>query len=473
MEKNQSYSNEVMHLALPVTAQCIFQSSLSFTDQLMVGQLGSISIAGSGLGGKFTGLYAVTLSAVAAAASILISQYSGSRNREGIGKSLIGTSYIAVAVMLLFTLPGMLCPEWIMHLYTKDVNTYQTAAMYLRIISFGFPAICGTSMLSALLRSMKQTKYPMYTSILATLMNLAGNYFLIFGTFGFPELGLKGAAIATTISRYVELLVLFCLFLRWNRREHAIRSIHYHYEKKFIHTLTFLMAPILLNEFLWSLGENVYAGIYGRMSTDDLAAMTLTSTMIGLFVGLFSGVATAAQVMVGSRLGGGRNEEAYQISKRLIRTGFFGSVLMGMVLSLFADDYAGLFQVSQGVRQTTIYLIYAFSILLFSKVCNMILGGGILRSGGNTTITLVIDLIGTWIFGIPLGLFTAFYLKQPIYVVYFVLSLEECIRFFLGGLVFRSRKWMKNVTKNETKASLSLREDEEFMGEKGPDTINN
>lgn len=446
MKRNDSYYKEMIHIALPVTAQCIFQSSLSFIDQLMVGQLGSVQIAGSGLGGKFSSLYTVTLSAVSATASILISQYSESKHKDGIGKSFFLTSYVALAVMLMFTIPSMFCPEWIMKLYSRDSETCHQAAVYLKIISAGFPAVCGNSMLSALFRSMKKTKYPLYTSIISIVLNICGNYLLIFGKCGFPALELKGAAIATTAARCVEFCALIVLFLRWNHREHVIRSGRYRYEMQFLKGLVLILGPILINEFFWSLGENIYAAIYGRMSTNDLAAMTLTGTIQGLFVGLFSGGSTAAQVMTGNRLGKDEREEAYQIGKRLLRTGFFGALLMGGVVIGLAGFYVQLFDVSEEVRRTTMQILYAFGILLFSKVCNMILGGGILRSGGKTTNTLVIDLIGTWCFGIPLGLLMAFYFKQPIPVVYFVLSLEECIRLFLGLLVMRTRKWIKNVT---------------------------
>lgn len=394
----KSFYQEVRQIALPITLQCIFQSSLSFIDQLMVGQLGSTCLAGTGVG-----------------------------------------------VMLLFMLPSYFCPSIITRIYSEDQGTIQAASEYLQIIAAGFPAVLLTSMFSALLRSMKQTKLPFIASAISILVNLLNNYLLIFGHLGFPAMGIRGAAIATTLARYVEAAILLIAVLQWNQKEKILVTLHYTYDKKFLVMLGSVIAPILLNEFLWSLGENLYAVIYGRMSTDDMAAMTMTNCIQGLFVGAFSGISAAAGIMTGSRLGRNDNEEAYEIGRKLVRFGFFGSIILGGLIILLARFYVLLYPVNQSVRQTTVYILYAFGILLFSKVCNMILGGGILRSGGKTMITLVIDLIGTWCIGLPLGFLTAFVLKLPIYQVYFILSLEECVRLLIGIYVFRTRKWMKNV----------------------------
>lgn len=150
--------------------------------------------------------------------------------------------------------------------------------------------------------------------------------------------------------------------------------------------------------------------------------------------------------MIGARLGKDEYEEAYKTSKTLMKIGFWGSILLGAVLALTAPVYVRIFKVENEVKEITVYILWAFSAVLFAKVCNMIMGGGIIRSGGRTNITLVIDLIGTWVFGVPLGLITAFVFRLPVYWVYFILSLEEVIRLVISMVVFKKRIWMKNLT---------------------------
>jgi Na+-driven multidrug efflux pump len=151
--------------------------------------------------------------------------------------------------------------------------------------------------------------------------------------------------------------------------------------------------------------------------------------------------------MVGKRLGQDDKEAAYDISKYLVKVGLVGSVMIGSILVFLATPYVTLFSIEPEVARLTRYLIYALAIVLFAKITNMILAGGIIRSGGNTHYTLIIDLIGTWVFGVPLALIAGYVWRLPVYLVYFILSQEELIRLILGFHVFRKKKWMKNITK--------------------------
>lgn len=442
----KTYRKEMLTIGLPITLQSIFQASYSMIDQLMVGTLGTVSIAGSGLGAKFSSLAIFTLSSVAAVASILIAQYHGKGDKKGINQSLFACSYIALLVMLCFVLPAYFMPEAIMQIYTNDPLTVTVSADFLKILAVSFFPMTVTLMLSSFFRSIEQSRYPMYASVVAIVANILFNYLLIFGKFGLPRLGLRGAAFGTLIARIIEAaLLVFWLIQKGFKKEIYLHPVSIR-NRAFYKKISVIVFPILLNEFSWSLGENIYAAIYGRLGTDALAAMTLTNPLQGMFIGMFSGLSSAAVVMVGKRLGSNERKEAYGISKYLMKIGLAGSVLIGVLLALLIPFYVQLFQVEAEVKQLTTYIVYALAIILFAKITNMILGGGILRSGGNTHYTLISDLIGTWMFGVPLGLITAFVFHLPIYQVYFVLSLEEVVRVLIGLFIFKRKIWMNNVT---------------------------
>ena len=229
------------------------------------------------------------------------------------------------------------------------------------------------------------------------------------------------------------------------KEELYLQPVSLFYTKQY-KKIALIVFPILFNEFSWSVGENIYAAIYGRIGTQAVAAMTLTNPLQGMFIGMFSGVSAAATVMVGKRLGRDEKEEAYAIGKYLAKVSAAGACLASVLLIIISDCYISLFRIEAQVAETTKRILFVLALLLIVKILNMVIAGGILRSGGKTQYTLYIDLIGTWVFGVPFGLLAAFVWKLPIESVYFLLSMEEVVRLFITFAVFKRKIWMNNVT---------------------------
>lgn len=450
MKKESFLKDSVLKIAMPVTLQSVLQASFSVVDQIMTGQLGSVGVAGIGLASKFASIYSVVIAAIGTAAGIMMAQYVGAGNKKGIKTALFVNMGIALVIAILFMLPSLFLPRQVMSAYSTDVDTIATAAQYLWILAFGFIPMTISLFLSTLLRSTGLAKHPMYVSVFSVLVNLFLDYVMIFGKAGFPRMGVAGAAWATTIARIVEAVCLIGCLL-W-----ALTDKHWNWgistgktaepEKKFLVILLPILLPILLCEFLWSLGENIYAIIYGRMGTADCAAMTLINPVQALVMGALSGLSSGAGIIIGKLLGEEKYEEAYARSKQLMKYGLMASLTLSVLLLIAAPYYVRIFAVEEEVRRLTVYILAAYALISPVKVQNMILGGGILRSGGQTWYSLMIDTIGTWGFGIPLGLLSAFVFHLPIYLVYFILSLEECVRLGISFIIFRKRKWMRNIS---------------------------
>ena len=209
--------------------------------------------------------------------------------------------------------------------------------------------------------------------------------------------------------------------------------------------LASVLQPLFVCEASWSLGENVYAAIYGRMGTEQSAAMTLTAPIQGLAIGALCGLSQAAGVIVGKRLGGEDYDGAYRAAKRLMVYGAVGASVLCAVVLLTSGAYVEIYQVSRTVKRLTRQILFVYALAAPFKVLNMILGGGILRSGGRTAYVMGIDMLGTWGFGVPLGLLGAFVWRLPVASVYLLLSLEECIRFAISMAVFRRKRWMRRL----------------------------
>lgn len=445
MGEKDSFLKTVCNLAIPVTLQSMLQSSFSIVDQIMIGQLGSVSVAGVGLAGKFASIYSVVISAIGAVAGIMISQYLGQRNRYEVRRSFYTNLLLGMGIAGIFTVLCILFPGQTMRLYTKDIETKRAATGYLTITAGTFIPMAGATLLSTLFRCTERPKLPLYASIASAVLNTGLNYILIFGKMGFAPMGAQGAAIATVISQWANFLLMVLMMPKkdfiMGRQDGSSNVIVKLNWKQYLS----MLFPILVCEVGWSLGENVYAAIYGNMGTDASAAMTLTNPIQGLLIGALCGLSQAASVIIGKKLGNEEYENAYTASKKLVLYGAVGAGVLSVVVILTSGFYVEIYQVEESVKVLTGQILTAYALVAPFKVLNMILEGGIIRSGGRTKYVMFIDMIGTWCFGVPLGLLSAFVLKLSIPYVYFILSLEECIRFGISLVVFRNRKWMSKL----------------------------
>lgn len=444
-EMEQRFYKSVIRIALPVTLQSLLQSSFSVIDQLMIGQLGSDCIAGVGLGGKFASLYSVLLGAVATVAGIMISQYMGQKNEREISRSFFANMGIALGIAAVFTALCLAVPGEIMRLYTKEEATRQMAQEYLWLIALSYVPMAVSSITAVLLRCMEAAMLPLYAGMTAVCLNTGLNYLLIFGKAGFPELGVQGAALASVFSQIVACLLTVAFCLRHYRKQELELPFLWRFDGGKLRQYLGILCPLLICEFLWSLGENVYTAIYGNMGTDACAAMTLTVPVQTLLIGALSGLSQAAGILIGKRLGAREYDRADREAKKLMLFGFAGSLILSAVLVAAGRCYVGIFRVEPEIRTLAWQILIAFAVISPVKVQNMILGGGIIRSGGKTKYVMWIDFIGTWLFGVPLGLLSAFVWKLPVPWVYFILSLEECVRWGISVALFRKGSWRNQL----------------------------
>ena len=437
MRSTIAFRKSVFGLALPVTFQSMLQASFSLIDQIMIGQLGSLEVAAIGLAGKFASILSVMLAAVGSVAGILLAQAMGSGDQERQGRSYHQNLLLALALAAVFMALCLCCPVQIMGLYTTDAITAELAASYLRYLLPGFLPMAMAVLLSTLLRCMERASLPLYAGIGSALVNTGLNYLLIFGKLGLPAMGVEGAALASAIAQWGNCLLLWAMLRRCGGMPKWVKP---HWDRAFFAVLL----PLLMTELVWTLGENVYGVIYGRLGTEACAAMTLLNPIQSLVIGALSGLSQAAGVLVGKELGSVEYYRAEQTAKAILRYGLIGSVILSLLLVIAGKLYLSLFAVEETVRTMAWQILLVYAAVSPVKVQNMILGG-VLRSGGKTRNVLVIDLTGTWLFGVPLGLLSAFVWGLSIPWVYLLLSLEECVRLLMGGIQLRRGSWMQTL----------------------------
>ena len=437
----EKFEKKVFNIAIPVALQSMLQSSFSMIDQIMVGQLGEKSIAAVEIAGKPGFIYAFVTGAIGAIAGIMISQYIGKEDRAAEEKSICVNSLVMLITGLLFFAMAALLSMQFVTLFSDDVKVLSEGSSYLRIIGWAFIPLGISNICGVAIRCRDKSSWPLYVGVLSALLNTGLNYCLIFGHFGMPKMGVKGAAYASVISQIIGAIIILVLFFKLYGKIHISFSLG---KDGYVQYLAMLL-PVVINEFLWSVGQSINTYVYGHMGTDELAGMSLTGSVQGLTIGALSGLSQAAGILIGKRLGKGEYDVAYQESKKLCVYGFIGSVIFSAILIALRTPYVGIFRVSDEVRSVGAAIMIAFGVLMPVKVQNMILGGGIIRSGGRTKYIMIIDMLGTWLIGVPLALLAGLVWKLPIVWVYFILSQEEVVRFIISIFMFRSRKWMNTI----------------------------
>ena len=430
------FKKSLVKVALPITFQSLLASSFSVVDTLMLGSLGSTVVAATTLGGKFASFFSVIISAIISVSGIMISQYIGKKNREGEKSSFNITLIFLSIVILLFIVPSLFFPMCVMKLYTSDTTTIIEASKYLKIIAPGFFFQGLSLLLSTLLRCYERALFPLYSSFIAALINSGLNYYFIY----VEKLGIEGAAIATLISQIMSFILVFLPSIKILAKNEE-KACYSKYMKSFMK----ILLPILFCEFFWGLGENVYASVYGHLGRDSAASYGLTGPIQSLFIGSLTGLSQASGILIGKELGKKDFEKAYNNSKSVILTSFVISIALSFVIIVIRKLYISLYNVEPNVVEITYKTLLVYGLIAPVKVLNMVIGGGIIRSGGRTDLSMYVDLIGTWGFGVPLALITSRVFSLPLYWVYFFLSLEEVVRLIMVIRIFRKKKWMESL----------------------------
>ena len=305
---DKSFQSEVAKIAIPVALQSMLQSSFSMIDQIMVGQLGEKSIAAVEIAAKPSFIYAFVIGAVGTIAGIMISQYIGKKDIPAEEKSVCVNTLIMLIVGLLFMAISGLFARPFIALFTEDSLVITEGTHYLQLIGLtyiplGISNICGVA-----IRCRGRSSWPLYVGALSAGINTLFNYCLIFGNFGMPKLGVRGAAIASVISQLVGALISLLLLFRLYKNMHiSIRLGRDGYIQYFA-----MLLPVVVNEFLWSVGQSINTFVYGHIGTKELAGMSLTGSVQGLTIGAMSGLAQAAGILIGKRLGEREYKKAYE-----------------------------------------------------------------------------------------------------------------------------------------------------------------
>lgn len=444
--RDKAFFKRALSIAIPVIFQNFLINLGNLIDTLMVASLDAVSVAGVGLANKIFTVFVCSLFGLGSGSIILTSQYFGAKNITGIRRTYFLTLLIAILYSLLYIIPLFFAPSLLMRLFTDNINTMAAGNEYIKIACFSFICISFSMTTTLVLRSMNEVTISAISSACQLIINVIFNYGLINGHFGFPRLGISGAAYATIISRFAEVIII-ALYLLWSKTD-LYKNIKEAiiYSKEYLKLYFSKTLPTMLNELAWSMGLALFFVAYGRMTADETSAITITYTINDLTQALFVGFCSACAISIGQELGRNELEKAKLYTKYYIYLFVVLLVICMTVLYFGRGFYIAIFgNLGSNVGMMLDNCIKMYCLVMPGYMIGFLLIVGILRGGGDIMYTVIIDFVTCYFIGAPVAFITAVVLKLPPHLCIFFVSLEEYVKAIWAYARYKKYKWLKNL----------------------------
>ena len=442
-----SFKKTVLAFLLPMAIQNLINVAISSTDVIMLGRYSEVTLSASSLASQIQFILILLLFGIGSGATVLTAQYWGKKDIKSIEKVMAISIKVAFTLSLFFFVFAFFFSKNAMRLFTNDKSTILEGIKYLKIVSFSYLITSISIVYLVTMRSVERVVISTVTYATSFVSNFIINYLLIFGNFGFPKLGIRGAAIGTLIARLIELGIVFY----YNSKNHHFVSIKWKYIKSLDPILKkdFLKysSPTMMNELLWASGTATGVAILGRLGNSIVAANSITSVVRQLAMVFAFGLANTAAIMVGKEIGKKDFHTAEIYSKKLLLYSFLSS-LLGVALLLIAKPFI-IKKFSLNIEVEN-YLNFTLNILFYYiplQSISAVLIVGVFRAGGDTKFALIADILPLWCGSVLISAFAAFYLNLPTKIIYLLIMSDEIIKQPLIIWRYRSKKWINNVTR--------------------------
>lgn len=439
---DSQFYKTVLALALPIMLQQGLSSLLFLIDNVMVGRLGETQIAAVGVANQLTFLMQIFGFGINNGASIFAAQFWGRKDVASIRKVEGIALTISIIVGVVFTALGLFAGGFVANIFSKDPLVIAEAVDYLKIASLGYLFQLIAQAVGVMLRACGDPVLPMKATLAGVLTNGVFNYIFIFGKLGLPAMGVRGAAIATTIASVVNAALL--LAVSYKRKNPVAASLKelFSFDKKLLKEFFRVSLPVFFNEALWSLGITMYTVLYGILGTQTQAAMQIYNTVDRLGFVMMAGLGSACGVLVGNCIGEGNVERGKTYAKRMLVLTPLAVFCVGLLLHLALPLFMLLFRVSDQVREMALGVMRVYCSVLWIYSLNYTIVIGILRAGGDTGYASIADLTGLWCVSLPLAYLTGLVFHWPLWAMFLSTVAGDTVKVFIGMRRVRSDKWV-------------------------------
>lgn len=433
-------------LVFPIAIQNLMTALVSASDAFMLGFVSQTSLSAVSLATQIQFVHNLFMLALTIGATTLAAQYWGKGDTDSVEEILAIVLKISMAVSVVFFIAAMFFSGFLMRIFTNDIRLIQAGIPYLRIVSVSYLFMGFSQIYLCIMKNSGRTaKSTIYGSV-AVVINIGFNVIFIFGLAGFPAMGIAGAALATTVSRALELLLtiyenmhrsLVCVRLKY------IRNSSKKLKKDFWHYTT----PVLGNELVWGCGFTMFSVIMGHLGSDAVAANSVANILKNIIACVCNGIGIGAGIIVGNELGKGEMERATEYGNRLFKLAVFAGAVSGLIL-LAVSPVLRIFTGSLSTQAHSYLknMMYICTYYMIGKSVNATVIAGVFCAGGDTKFGLKCDAVTMWVILIPIGMITAFVLKLPIMVVYFIISMDEIIKLPAVYRHYKKYNWVRNLT---------------------------
>lgn len=445
--KDRSFYKTLFALAVPISLQNLITFAVNFADNLMIGSLGDDAISGVYVGNQLQTVVQMFVAGIEGAILILAAQYWGKRDSSSIRKVVSVGMKFALGVGLLATLSAVLFPEWIIRAFTQEPGVIREGAAYVQIVGFTYLFFSVSQVMIAAMRSVETAKIGLYISGMALVVNVGLNYVLIFGHLGFPAMGVRGAAIATLISRILEMCVStgYVFFVDKKLRFTVWDLLHT--DRQLLWDFIRYGLPIIGGQVVWAVNSLANTKILGCYSAGVIAATSITGMLHNLVYVWMNGMSSAVGIITGKTVGAGLYDKMKEYAKTVQVIFLIVGLVSGAAVFLARDGFISLYNASPEAQEYSRQFINVISVTIIGTCYQAACLFGLVKSGGDISFVFKNDTIFVFLVVLPSSLL-AMWLGAPPWVVFACLKCDQIFKCFVALVKINRYNWMKNLTRD-------------------------
>lgn len=443
--KEKSFYKLILSIAVPVVLQNMITIGVNIMDTLMLGNYGEVQLSASSLANEFINIYHIMCMGMSMGAAVLTAQYYGAGNNPSLKKIVTIVLRMGLVIAAAFTVATLLFPEELMRLYTPDEAVIEKGVLYFRISAVTYVLLGVSLILTNILRTVHQVRFPLVLSIVTFFVNVFFNWVFIYGRLGAPEMQIEGAALGTVIARLVECGSLVTYFFVFDKR------IGYRIKDLFMkcgdHVRVYITyaIPVMVSDTLLALGNSAVSIIMGHIGASFVAANSIISQTVRLSTVFNQGLSSASSVITGNTLGKGERDKAYHQGVTFLCLSILIGLAAAIIILLISPLLVESFNITQETKDIAYQLMASVSVMMVFQTVQSVLTKGVLRGGGDTRFLMLADILFLWLASIPLGYLCGLVWHLSPFWIYAALKIDWVIKSVWCIFRLRSKKWIRVV----------------------------
>lgn len=445
----KTFYRNVFALVIPMAVQNLINVGVTAADVIMLGKVGEKVLSGASLAGQIQFIMTLIFCGITSGATVLTAQYWGKKDTRTIEKVLGMGLSAGLATAVIFAVAALGIPELLMRIYTSDAAVIAEGVKYLRIVGISYLFMAVTQVYLNIMRSIERVMIATVVYSISLVVNIIINGVLIFGLFGFPKMGIMGAAIGTLCARITEMAVTL-LYAHFKNKLVRIRLRDMvKIDKVLLKDYMVYAMPVVLNELMWGLGSSANTAVIGHLGSAAVAANSVAQVARQLATVVVFGISNATAIYLGKTIGERKLEHAKAYAHRFLVLAIVLGTLGAGVILISAPIANGNLALTGDAKQYLSFMFFVMSYFTIAQSVNATMVVGIFRSGGDTKFGLIMDVSTMWGFSILLGAVAAFVFHASVQVVYVILMSDELIKIPITVKRYLSYKWLKDVTREK------------------------